>query len=155
MTLKVTSSAFEFGQAIPARYTCEGGDSSPPLQWNGVPTDAKSLALICDDPDAPAGTWVHWVLFDLPGTTAELNEKVPTSETLPNGAKQGVNDFKRIGYGGPCPPPGKLHRYYFKLYALDTKLALKPHATKAELLRAMEGHLLAESELMGTYRRRR
>ncbi len=102
MTLKVTSSAFEFGQAIPARYTCEGVDSSPPLQWSGVPADAKSLALICDDPDAPAGTWVHWVLYDLPATTAELNEKVPTSETLPNGAKQGVNDFKRVGYGGPC-----------------------------------------------------
>jgi Raf kinase inhibitor-like YbhB/YbcL family protein len=155
MTLKVTSSAFESGQGIPERFTCEGANSSPPLQWTGVPADARSLALICDDPDAPVGTWVHRVLYDLPAATVELNEKVPTSETLPSGAKQGVNDFKRVGYGGPCPPQGKLHRYYFKLYALDTNLGLKPRATKTELLRAMKGHLLAESELMGTYRRRR
>jgi Raf kinase inhibitor-like YbhB/YbcL family protein len=155
MTLKVTSSAFESGQGIPVRFTCEGADSSPPLRWAGVPADAKSLALICDDPDAPVGTCVHWVLYDLPASTVEMNEKVPTSETLPSGAKQGVNDFKRVGYGGPCPPPGKPHRYYFKLYALDTNLGLKPRATKAELLRAMKGHLLADSELIGTYRRRR
>jgi Raf kinase inhibitor-like YbhB/YbcL family protein len=141
MTLKVTSSAFESGQDIPVSFTCEGADSSPPLKWTGVPADAKSLALICDDPDAPVGTWVHWVLYDLPASTVEMNEKVPTSETLPSGAKQ-VNDFKRVDYGGPCPPPGKPHRYYFKLYALDTNLGLKPRATKAELLRAMKGHLL-------------
>ena len=107
MTLKVTSSAFESGQGIPARFTCEGVDSSPPLQWVGVPADAKSLALICDDPDAPAGTWVHWVLYDLPASTVEMSEKVPTSETLPSGAKQGVNDFKRVGYGGAVPATGK------------------------------------------------
>jgi Raf kinase inhibitor-like YbhB/YbcL family protein len=155
MTLKVTSSAFESGQGIPVNFTCEGEDNSPALQWSGVPADAKSLALICDDPDAPVGTWVHWVIYDLPAATVELKENVPTSETLPGGAKQGVNDFKRVGYGGPCPPPGKPHRYYFTLYALDTNLALKPRATKAELLRAMEGHLLAKSELVGTYQRRR
>ena len=155
MTMKVTSSAFQAGQPIPATYTCEGLDISPPLHWSGVPAAAKSLALICDDPDAPVGTWVHWVLYDLPVTTTDLAEKVPTSETLPTGAKQGINDFKRVGYGGPCPPPGKPHRYYFKLYALDADLALKPRATKAELLRAMEGHLLAEGQLMGTYQRRR
>lgn len=155
MTIKVTSSAFQSGQAIPARYTCEGADTSPPLQWSGVPVGAKTLALICDDPEAPVGTWVHWVLYDLPVTTAELTEKAPTSEMLPSGAKQGINDFKRVGYGGPCPPPGKPHRYYFKLYALDIELALKPRATKQELLRAMEGHILVDGQLMGTYQRRR
>jgi Raf kinase inhibitor-like YbhB/YbcL family protein len=108
---EVTSSAFQAGQAIPTKYTCEGADISPPLQWSGVPAGAKSLALICDDPDAPVGTWVHWVLYDLPVTATDLVEKVPASETLSLGAKQGINDFKRVGYGGPCPPPGKPHRY--------------------------------------------
>jgi Raf kinase inhibitor-like YbhB/YbcL family protein len=130
MTLKVTSSAFESGQGIPVRFTCEGVDSSPPLQWSGVPADAQSLALICDDPDAPVGTWVHWVLYDLPSITVELNEKVPTSETLPSGAKQGQRfQTGRLRW---ATPPGKLHRYYFKLYALDTKLVLKPRASKEE-----------------------
>jgi len=155
MTMKVTSSAFQAGQAIPATYTCDGVDISPPLHWSGVPAAAKSLALICDDPDAPVGTWVHWVFYDLPVPATDLTEKVPTLETLPSGAKQGINDFRRVGYAGPCPPPGKPHRYYFKLYALDADLALKPRANKAELLRAMEGHLLAEGQLMGIYQRRR
>jgi len=102
MTMQVTSSAFQAGQAIPAKYTCEGADISPPLEWSGVPASAKSLALICDDPDAPVGTWLHWVLYDLPVTATDLAEKVPPSESLSFGAKQGINDFKRIGYGGPC-----------------------------------------------------
>ena len=151
--ITLTSSAFSGGKPIPTKYTCDGADVSPPLQWRGVPEGAKSLALICDDPDAPAGTWVHWVLYDLPATTTELAEKAPTTDTLTTGAKQGVNDFKRTGYGGPCPPPGKPHRYFFKLYALDTTTALKPRASKDDVLRAMKGHVLAEGELMGTYQR--
>lgn len=153
--MTITSPAFESGQAIPAKYTCEGADISPPLQFIDVPAGAKSLSLICDDPDAPVGTWVHWVIYDLPVTTVEVTEKMPTSDTLPNGAKQGVNDFRRVGYGGPCPPLGKPHHYYFKLYALDTVLGLKARATKRDVLRSMEGHILAEGQLMGTYQRRR
>ena len=153
--MTITSSAFRPGQPIPSKYTCEGEDVSPPLQWSDLPAGAKSLSLICDDPDAPFGTWVHWVVYELPLTTGELTEKVSTSQILPDGAKQGRNDFKRVGYGGPCPPPGKPHRYYFKLYALDTDLGLKPGATKQDLLRAMEGHILAEAQLMGTYQRTR
>ena len=151
--MTITSSAFRPGQPIPGKYTCEGEDVSPPLQWSDLPAGAKSLSLISDDPDAPVGTWVHWVVYELPLTTRELTEKVSTSQILPDGAKQGRNDFKRVGYGGPCPPPGKPHRYYFKLYALDTDLGLKPGATKQDLLRAMEGHILAEAQLMGTYQR--
>lgn len=154
MTIQLTSSAFAEGQPIPAKYTCDGADISPPLKWTNVPHGAKSFALICDDPDAPAGTWVHWVLYDLPPPVTELPEGVPTIEAIPNGAKQGVNDFKRIGYGGPCPPQGGPHRYFFKLYALDAELQLKARATKKELVRAMGGHILAERQLMGTYKRK-
>lgn len=154
MTIQLTSSAFAEGQPIPAKYTCDGADISPPLKWTNVPHGGKSFALICDDPDAPAGTWVHWVLYDLPPAVTELPEGVPTTEAIPNGAKQGVNDFKRIGYGGPCPPRGGPHRYFFKLYALDAGLQLKARATKKELARAMEGHILAEGQLMGTYKRK-
>ncbi len=154
MSLQLSSSAFAEGQPIPAKYTCQGQDISPPLKWSGVPPSAKSLALICDDPDAPMGTWVHWVLYGLPPSVTELSEKVPTTDTLPNGASQGSNDFKRVGYGGPCPPPGNAHRYCFKLYALDTALPLPPKATQKELLKAMEGHILAEGQLMGTYQRK-
>lgn len=154
MKIQITSSAFAEGQPIPAKHTCDGKDVSPPLQWTNIPPEAKSLALISDDPDAPVGTWVHWVLYDLPPTTAGLSEGVPKSPELSNGAKQGTNDFRRIGYGGPCPPPGKPHRYFFKLYALDTVLGLKPGATKRDVEKAMEGHILAQGELMGTYQRR-
>lgn len=154
MTIQLTSSAFGEGQSIPEKYTCDGADISPPLKWTSVPQGAKSLALVCDDPDAPAGTWVHWVLYDIPPAVTELPERVPTTETIPNGAKQGVNDFKRIGYGGPCPPRGNPHRYFFKLYALDAETQLKAKATKKELVRAMEGHILAEVQLMGTYKRK-
>ena len=153
--MTVTSAAFQQAGSIPSKYTCEGSDISPPLKWTGSPASTKSFALICDDPDAPAGTWVHWVPYNLRATATELAEKVEASRTLPGGASQGTNSFMKIGYGGPCPPPGKPHRYFFKLYALDTDLALKPGASKQDLLRAMEKHILAHGELMGTYQRRK
>jgi Raf kinase inhibitor-like YbhB/YbcL family protein len=152
MDIKVTSSVFKDGEIIPRRHACDGADISPPLSWTSVPGGAKTIALICDDPDAPVGTWVHWVLFNLPAGVKELAEAVPPDRDLANGGKQGLNDWRRIGYGGPCPPGGT-HRYFFKLYALDTVLNLQPGATKAELLRAMEGHILAQGQLMGKYRR--
>src|SRR5262245_32340041 len=152
--LELSSSAFTAGGPIPTRYTCDGEDASPSLRWSGLPGGTKSLALICDDPDAPAGTWVHWVLYDLPPSVTELSEAIPTAEVTPQGAKQGTNDFRRLGYGGPCPPPGKPHRYFFKLYALDTTLDLRPRATKKEVVDAMKGHILAEGQFMGTYKRK-
>ena len=152
--IRITSAAFHAGQPIPAACTCDEADMSPPLEWEGVPAEAKSLALICDDPDAPSGTWVHWVIYNLPPALKGLPEKTATTATLPNGAEQGVNDFKRTGYSGPCPPPGKTHRYFFKLYALDAPPVLKPGATKAELLHAMAGHIIAEGQITGTYRRK-
>lgn len=154
MSIQLTSSAFTEGSAIPAKYTCDGQDVSPPLKLSSVPAGAKSIALICDDPDAPVGTWVHWVLYNIPATATDLPEGVPTREAVLDGAKQGLNDFRRVGYGGPCPPPGKPHRYYFKLYALDIELSLKPRATKKDVVGAMQGHILAEGQLMGTYKRR-
>lgn len=154
MSIQLTSTAFADGQAVPAKYTCDGTDMSPPLNWTNTPADTKSFALIADDPDAPAGTWVHWVIYDLPASTISLPENVAKSQYIPGNAKQGVNDFHRLGYGGPCPPPGKAHRYFFKLYALDTAIDLKPGATKAQLLKAMEGHVLADGQLMGTYQRK-
>lgn len=153
MTIELTSPAFQLGTTIPKQYTGDGADRSPPLCWSDPPSGTKSLALICDDPDAPRGTWVHWVLFNLPATTRELEEGVPTTEVLGNGAKQGKNDFGKIGYGGPAPPKGKPHRYFFKLYALDVVLELKAGATKATLVDATKGHILAEGALMGTYER--
>ena len=154
MNIQITSTAFNEGGVIPEKCTCDGRDISPALKWTCAPADAKSFALISDDPDAPMGTWVHWVLYDLPPGTTELPENVEKSQYLPNGAKQGINDFRRLGYGGPCPPPGKPHRYYFKLYALDKMLDLKPGATKNDVLKAMQGHVLAEGQLMGTYQRK-
>ncbi len=154
MTIQLTSSAFVEGAPIPARYTCDGQDVSPPLKWSRVPPGTRSLALICDDPDAPVGTWVHWVLYNVPSSVGELPEGVETQEILPNGARQGINDFRHIGYGGPCPPEGSPHRYFFKIYALDTELALKPKATKKDLQKAMEGRVLAEGQWMGIYKRR-
>jgi len=152
MELKVTSLAFKNGEMIPKKYTCDGEEVSPPLEWSGVPAGAKSIALISDDPDAPMGTWVHWVIFNMPPDTKELPENVPHGPTLDNGAKQGIDDSRQIGYGGPCPPSGT-HRYYFKVYALDAMLNLKPGITKKDLLRAMEGHILAQGELLGKYKR--
>ena len=153
MVIKVLSSAFQEGGMIPADYTCDGRNISPPLSWSGIPEKVVTLALICDDPDAPVGTWVHWVLYNLPASAKELPAGVPPQEKLASGAVQGKNDFRKPGYGGPCPPGGT-HRYYFKLYALDKALDLKPGATKKELLKAMEGHILAEGQLMGRYKRR-
>jgi Raf kinase inhibitor-like YbhB/YbcL family protein len=153
MSIELTSTAFQPGATIPKPYTGDGADRSPPLHWSDPPQGTKSLALICDDPDAPRGTWVHWVLFNLPSQTHELAEGVPTTEALGNGAKQGKNDFGKIGYGGPAPPKGKPHRYYFKLYALDMAPDLSPGASKAQLVDAMKGHILAEGELVGNYGR--
>ena len=150
----LSSQAFSEGQAIPSKYTCDAENISPRLAWNGVPAGAKTLALIAEDPDAPAGTWVHWVVYDLPATATELPEGRPKSQYIPEGGTQGLNDFKHLGYGGPCPPRGKPHRYFFKLYALDGALGLKPGATKRDVERAMEGHALAQAQLMGTYQRK-
>ena len=152
MDIKVTSSAFEEGGLIPAKYTCDGADISPPLQWDAAPEGTKSIALISDDPDAPMGTWVHWVLFNMPAETKELAEDIPTDETLPNGARQGTSDFGRVGYGGPCPPSGT-HRYFFKIYALDAELDLAAGARKPELVKAMEGHIIGQGQLIGKYNR--
>jgi len=154
MNIQITSPAFAAGQPIPEKYTCDGLDVSPPLQWTNAPAGTKSFALIADDPDAPMGTWVHWVLYNLPAGTTSLAENSPKLPELPGGVKQGVNDFRQIGYGGPCPPHGKPHRYCFKLCALDMPLDLPSGATKADLLKAMTGHVLAEGQLMGTYQRR-
>jgi Raf kinase inhibitor-like YbhB/YbcL family protein len=150
--MEIKSSAFKEGAMIPGKYTCDNIDISPPLEWSQFPDGTKTFALICDDPDAPMGTWVHWVLFNLPGNILELPENVQKLEVLKNGARQGKNDFGKIGYGGPCPPGGT-HRYYFKIYALDKELDFKPGITKKELLKAMEGHILAEGQLMGKYKR--
>jgi Raf kinase inhibitor-like YbhB/YbcL family protein len=152
MDIKITSSVFEDGGLIPAKYTCDGTDISPPLQWDAAPEGTKSIALICDDPDAPMGTWVHWVLYNLPPDVVELPEDVPADEILSNGAIQGTSDFGRIGYGGPCPPSGT-HRYFFKIYSLDTKLDLSSGARKRDLLKAMEGHIIAQGQLIGKYKR--
>lgn len=152
MALEITSSVFSEGEMIPTRYTCDGPDVSPDLAWGGVPDTAQSLALICDDPDAPMGTWVHWVLFNIPTDAGGLPSEISPDATLENGARHGTNDFGRLGYGGPCPPGGT-HRYYFKLYALDTTLDLESGITKAQLIEAMENHILAEAQLMGKYSR--
>ncbi|MEA3366279.1 MAG: YbhB/YbcL family Raf kinase inhibitor-like protein [Candidatus Hydrogenedentes bacterium] len=154
MTLDITSPAFEDQGSIPKQYTADGEDVSPPLSWTGVPEETQSLALICDDPDAPVGTWVHWVIWNIPVSETGLKEGIPAKEReLPNGAVQGTNDFRKIGYGGPAPPRGPAHRYFFKLYALDTSLDLAPGAKKDALEKAMEGHVLAEAQLVGQYAR--
>jgi hypothetical protein len=154
MSMQLTSAAFEPNGEIPAVYTCDGKDISPPLSWSGVPSGTRSLALIVDDPDAPDPkapkmTWVHWVLYNLPPTSTGLKENVSTDE-LPPGTREGVNDWKRTGYGGPCPPIGR-HRYFHKLYALDVELPDMNRPTKAELERAMQGHILEQAQLIGTY----
>jgi Raf kinase inhibitor-like YbhB/YbcL family protein len=155
MAFILTSSAFAEGAAIPAKHSCDGADVSPPLAWNGAPANTRSFALICDDPDAPRGTWVHWVLYNLPPTLTALPEGVNKTAALKElgGAWQGLNSGKRTGYSGPCPPPGGPHRYFFKLYALDHLLKLDANATKADVERAMDGHTLSQAHVMGTYRR--
>jgi Raf kinase inhibitor-like YbhB/YbcL family protein len=149
---KLTSTAFKEGQPIPSTYACVGVNVSPPLEWSGMPKSAKSIAIIADDPDAPGGMWVHWVLYNLPADNIGLVENLPATENLAAGGFQGKNDFEKIGYGGPCPPSGT-HRYFFKIYALDADLSLKGGATKAEVEKAMAGHIVAQAQLMGTYRR--
>ena len=152
MAIQLTSTAFIEGAMIPQRYTCDGENISPPLVWAGVPSGSRSLALICDDPDAPVGTWDHWVLYNIPADAAGLQESIPEKTILDTGAVHGSNSWGRIGYGGPCPPGGT-HRYFFKLFALDTLLDLKSGATTSQLLEAMEGHVLTQGQLMGKYRR--
>jgi Raf kinase inhibitor-like YbhB/YbcL family protein len=153
MSFNLESNAFNNGGDIPQKFTCDGTDVSPPLVWGDAPSGTKSLALIADDPDAPAGTWVHWVMYDIEPQTVLLREGVAKTESIPGTGKQGLNDFGKIGYGGPCPPRGKSHRYYFKLFALDTKLNLRHRATKRDVEQAMKGHILAQTELMGRYKR--
>ena len=156
MTLTLTSSAFNNGDEIPSKYTCEGKDVSPPLTWTGVPETARSLVLIVDDPDAPDPrapkmTWVHWVLYNMPPNVSGLPEDIASAQ-LPPGTEEGINDWKRTGYGGPCPPVGR-HRYFHKLYALDTVLKGLKKPTKAEVEAAMQGHIIAQAELLGTYQK--
>ena len=151
MTLQLKGSDFAHGADIPNQFTCSGADISPALSWNEPPAATKSFALIADDPDAPVGTWVHWVLYDLPANLRTLPQNFPKSNQTADGSRQGRNDFGKIGYCGPCPPPGKPHCYFFKLYALDAKLNLKSGATKKEVESAMRGHVLAQGEYMGRY----
>lgn len=151
--MNLTSTSFASGGNIPKKYTCDADDNSPALSWSGAPQGTKSFALIADDPDAPVGTWTHWLLYDLPATTTSLPENVSKVEEPPIGGRQGRNDFRKTGYGGPCPPPGKPHRYFFKLYALDQTMNLKAGASKKELEQAMRTHILAQAELVGKYGR--
>jgi Raf kinase inhibitor-like YbhB/YbcL family protein len=166
LTIRLNSSAFSDGGMIPKQFTCDGSDRSPPLEWSGVPAAARSLALICDDPDAPGGTWSHWVVLNLPSQVTGLKEGVPPAETISETsaegsapvvaelakARQGKNDFRKIGYGGPCPPSGT-HRYFFRLYALDAPIALGSAASRADVVKAINGHILAEGRLVGKYQR--
>lgn len=152
MAFTLTSPAFTQNGTIPSKYTCDGQDISPPLAWHDPPTGTQSFALIADDPDAPMRTWVHWVIYNIPDDARELSEGIPQDAELPDGSRQGKNSWPKTGYGGPCPPSGT-HRYFFKLYALDIVLDLESGANKKQLLRAMEGHILAETELMGKYSR--
>ena len=151
MTFRLTTAAFQNGGLIPKKFTCDGPDISPALAWTEPPAGTKRLAVIVDDPDAPAGTWVHWVLYDLPGDARELGEGVAKDRQVPDGARQVRNDFGKIGYNGPCPPQNGPHHYFFKLYALDRKTNLKAGANKAELEHAMKGHILAEAEVVGRF----
>ena len=148
----LTSTAFAEGESIPRKYTCDGENISPPLQWRDVPEGTRSFALVADDPDAPGGTWDHWLLYNLPAEARSLPEGVPPDAELSDSSRHGQNSWPQLGYGGPCPPSGT-HRYFFKLYALDTVLELDAGANKERLSQAMEGHVLAEAELMGTYAR--
>jgi len=151
--LVMRSPAFAAGANIPEPFTCDGIDVSPALDWSDPPDGTETFALVMDDPDAPGRTWVHWVLYDLPAAVHGLPEGVPADGELSSGARQGRNDFGKIGYGGPCPPPGPAHRYHLKLYALDRTLGLPPGATKASVERAMRGHVIARADVTGSYRR--
>lgn len=147
------SAEFKYGDVIPSEYTCMGKDISPELSWTGIPEGTKSIVLIMDDPDAPGGTFVHWVLFNIPATTQRLPKAVNKDKILDNFSRQGMNDFGDVGYGGPCPPPGKYHRYYFRIYALDKMLELLPGSSRSQVDSASKGHILAKGELVGIYAR--
>lgn len=151
MAFTLSSTAFGPGAQIPTQYTCKGADISPALQWSGAPPHTVALALVMDDPDAPSGDWVHWVLWNLPASSHTLTEDLPQREELADGTRQGHNSFGKTGYKGPCPPTGQTHRYFVRLYALDGKLGLAPGATRDELETAMKGHVLAQTEYMGTF----
>jgi Raf kinase inhibitor-like YbhB/YbcL family protein len=148
MAITITSTAFKEGKMIPKKCTCDGTNVFPQLAWSGIPASARSIALICEDPDAPSGIWTHWIVFNMPSVTKEI----PEGGGLPAGSKEGTNDFKRLDYRGPCPPSGT-HRYYFKIYAVDMTLNLKEGATRADLLSAMQGHIIEQGQIMGTYKR--
>jgi Raf kinase inhibitor-like YbhB/YbcL family protein len=150
---RIESAAFKEGAFIPARFSCQGENVSPPLKWTDPPAGARSFVLVVDDPDAPGGTWTHWVVFNLPAQTRAMEENVPKQDELANGGLQGLTSFGSVGYGGPCPPPGKAHRYFFRLYALDTVLSLKTGATREDVVAALKGHTLGEAQLMGRYKR--
>ena len=153
MALVLSSSAFKDQEQIPRKYTGDGADLSPPLSWEGVPENAKGLVLICDDPDAPAGTWDHWILYDITPGATNLEEGIPSGEVVPGIGKQGRNDFGNLSYGGPAPPRGKPHRYFFRLFAVDAPTGLRPGATKDKVLSAIKDHTLAKTELVGLYSR--
>lgn len=153
MTFALRSPDFANGANIPRAFTCDGEDRSPALEWNDALPATKTFALIADDPDAPAGNWVHWVIYNIPGGARSLTGGVEKKEQLADGSRQGRNDFRKAGYNGPCPPPGKAHRYFFKLYALSTELTLAPGAGKSDVERAMAGHILGHAEWMGRYQR--
>jgi Raf kinase inhibitor-like YbhB/YbcL family protein len=150
--MKIESAAFAPEAMIPSRHTCDGEDLSPPLTWADPPEGTKSFALISDDPDAPGGTWVHWVVWNIPASSRGLAQGMPKSAQWTDGTRQGITDFRRVGYGGPCPPSGT-HRYFFRLYALDAMLDLAPGARRIDLEGSMRGHVLAQAELMGKYQR--
>ncbi len=149
---QIFSEAFKYGDFIPVKYTCDGRDISPPLKWSNIPKGTKMLVLIMEDPDAPIGTFTHWLIYDIPATTDGLIENFPKKPVV-SGIKQGINDFGKVGYGGPCPPPGKPHRYFFKLYALDKKIDLPPKLKKSQLIKSINGHIIGSCELMGLYGR--
>ena len=153
MVFTLRSSDFPNGADIPRQFTCSGEDRSPALEWKDAPAGTKSFALIADDPDAPVGTWVHWVIFNIPASAHSLHGGIEKKEQLADGTRQGQNDFRKIGYNGPCPPPGKSHRYFFKLYALSSELSLSPGATKSAVEKAMEGRILGQDEWMGRFQR--
>jgi len=152
MSIILQSPSFKNGEMIPSKHAYDKENISPAIYWSNIPSGTKSIALICEDPDAPVGNWVHWVIFNIPPTKKGLDENIPKVEKLPDGSIQGRNDYGKIGYGGPCPPSGT-HRYFFKVYALDTMLNLQSGCLKSDLVRAMKGHILDEGEFYGNYRR--
>lgn len=151
--MNLSSTSFQNGNTIPRKFTCDGEDLSPELSWSDIPAGTKTFALLTDDPDAPVGNWNHWTMWNIPGSAKGLAEGTAKEARLPDGSQQGLNDFHKPGYNGPCPPPGRPHRYYFKLFSLDTKLDLKAAATKKDLEAAMKAHILGQAEWMGRYGR--